>query len=206
MNANGVARHYGRIEADERFRLELRAAARDDHQEVERLARSCPKSVYRMNDAAFVDRASAARLLAVLVIGEIRPHFARAAVLRASAEATKRALVLGMEIAHEALDTVPSEDELTEAHEAIGEGPLGQGFEDLIASDLAQAAAVWQAFGSTCREEMGVEPTTVIAATFGRGFPPLQTDELDQLAAAEADPQAVAGWRDAFVGRWRRAL
>ena len=37
MLDRGVGRRYGALEADERFRLELRAAARDDHQEVDRL-------------------------------------------------------------------------------------------------------------------------------------------------------------------------
>lgn len=103
MNTNGVARHYGRIEADERFRLALRAAARDDHEELERLVRSCPKKVYRMNDAEFADRGESARLLAVLVVGEIRPHFARASLLRASAEVTRRALMIGVESALEVI-------------------------------------------------------------------------------------------------------
>ena len=205
MNDRGVVRQYGQLEADERFRLELRAAARDDGQEVDRLVESCPKLTYRMNDAAFVDPANGARLLAILVVGEIRPHFARAAVLSASAEATKRALVLGIEAAHEALEDVPSDEDLLEAHRAIDESSLPKVFEELIARDLAQAAAVWQAFDSVCREEMAVEPKTVIAATFGRQFLALHEEELDQVATANAEESAVADWRDLFARRWRSA-
>ena len=205
MNGNGVVRHYDRLEADERFRLELRAAARDDHEELRQLLRTCPRKSYRMNDAAFAERAECARLLALLVVGEIRPHFARAAVLRASAEVTKRALVFGMESALAALESVPSEEELAEVDEAIAESSLPKVFEELVASDLAQAAAVWQAFDSVCREDMGVDPVTVIAAAFGQEFATLHAEEFDQVAAAPADDQALADWRDLFARRWRSA-
>ncbi len=129
MNANGVVRHYGRIEADERFRLATRAAARDDHEELERLLETCPEKTYRMNDAEFADRASGARLLALLVVGEIRPHIARAAVLRASAEATKRAMVGGVESALEALKSPPSDAERAELYETLEESSLSEAFE-----------------------------------------------------------------------------
>ena len=205
MNGNGVVRHYDRLEADERFRLELRAAARDDHEELRQLLRTCPRKSYRMNDAAFAERAECARLLALIVVGEIRPHFARAGVLRASAEATKRALVLGVESALAALEAVPSEEELAEAHRAVDDSSLAKMFEDVLASDLAQAAAVWQAFDAVCREDMAVDPVTVIAAAFGREFATLHAEEFDQVAAASADDQALADWRDLFARRWRLA-
>ena len=49
-------RHYDRLDADERFRLDLLAMAREDSQESERLVTSCPRYSYTMNDMGFVER------------------------------------------------------------------------------------------------------------------------------------------------------
>ena len=56
MSKNGLHRHYDRLDADERFRLDLLAMAREDSQESERLVTSCPRYSYTMNDMGFVER------------------------------------------------------------------------------------------------------------------------------------------------------
>jgi hypothetical protein len=56
MSKNGLHRHYDRLDAQERFRLDVLAMARGDAAESERLVGSCPKLSYRMNDWAFVGR------------------------------------------------------------------------------------------------------------------------------------------------------
>ena len=56
MSKNGLHRHYDRLDAQERFRLDVLAMARGDAAESERLVGSCPKLSYRMNDQAFVGR------------------------------------------------------------------------------------------------------------------------------------------------------
>ena len=56
MSKNGLHRHYDRLDAEERFRLDVMATARGDSRESERLLASCPRSSYVMNDRGFVDR------------------------------------------------------------------------------------------------------------------------------------------------------
>jgi hypothetical protein len=52
----GLQRYYDRLEAEERFRLDVLAMAREDSQESERLVSSCPRFSYVMNDRGFGDR------------------------------------------------------------------------------------------------------------------------------------------------------
>ena len=56
MSKNGLHRHYDLLDAQERFRLDVLAMAREDSRESERLVSSCPRSTYVMNDAGFVER------------------------------------------------------------------------------------------------------------------------------------------------------
>lgn len=56
MSKNGLHRHYDRLDAQERFRLDVLAMAREDSRESERLVSSCPRSTYVMNDVGFVER------------------------------------------------------------------------------------------------------------------------------------------------------
>ena len=53
---NGLHRHYGRLEPDERFRLDVLAMARGDKQESERLVSSCPRATYTTNERGFTGR------------------------------------------------------------------------------------------------------------------------------------------------------
>jgi len=56
VSQNGLHRHYDKLEPEERFRLDVLAAARGDAQESERLVRTCNRRSYVMNDASFVER------------------------------------------------------------------------------------------------------------------------------------------------------
>ena len=206
MNDRRLARQYGALAPDERFRLAIRATARDDHKEFERLVESCPERVYRQSDAAFVERAEAARLMSLLVIGEIRPAFARLAVLKVSVDMVRRALILGAEAALESLEALPSDGELAEIYEAVeGEDWLPRAFEEVLGEVLADAAAIWQAFGSVCLEQIGLDPKTVIAGALGPLFIADRSAELDGLAVVDADEERVAAWRELFARRWHRA-
>jgi len=53
-------RHYDRLDAAERFRLDVLAMARGDGQESRRLVSSCPRATYTTNDRAFTGRWSGA--------------------------------------------------------------------------------------------------------------------------------------------------
>jgi hypothetical protein len=56
MTKGSLHRHYDQLDAEERFRLDVLAMAREDSQESERLVTSCPRFSYTMNDLGFVDR------------------------------------------------------------------------------------------------------------------------------------------------------
>jgi hypothetical protein len=56
VSKKGLQRHYDRLDAEERFRLDVLAMARGDSRESERLVRSCPRLSYTMNDIGFAGR------------------------------------------------------------------------------------------------------------------------------------------------------
>jgi hypothetical protein len=67
MSKNGLHKHYDRLSAEERFRLDVLAMARGDAEESERLTRTCPRRNYTMNDAGFGGRWSGTRELGLRV-------------------------------------------------------------------------------------------------------------------------------------------
>jgi hypothetical protein len=56
VSKKGPHKHYDRLDADERFRLDVLATARGDSRESERLVASCPRFSYTMNEVGFVER------------------------------------------------------------------------------------------------------------------------------------------------------
>jgi hypothetical protein len=60
MSKNGLHRHYHKLEPEERFRLDVRAMARGDMQESERLVNTCPRRSYTMTERGFGGRWSGA--------------------------------------------------------------------------------------------------------------------------------------------------
>jgi hypothetical protein len=56
VSKKGLQRHYDRLDAEERFRLDVLATARGDSRESERLLTSCPRFSYAMNEMGFVER------------------------------------------------------------------------------------------------------------------------------------------------------
>jgi hypothetical protein len=56
VSKNGLHRHYDRLDAEERFRLDVLAMAREDSRESERLVSSCSRFSYTMNEMGFVER------------------------------------------------------------------------------------------------------------------------------------------------------
>jgi len=56
VSKNGLHKHYDCLDADERFRLDVLAMAREDSRESERLVSSCPRFSYTMNEIGFVER------------------------------------------------------------------------------------------------------------------------------------------------------
>jgi hypothetical protein len=55
VSKKGLHKHYDRLDAEERFRLDMLATARGDSRESERLVSSCPRFSYTMNEVGFVE-------------------------------------------------------------------------------------------------------------------------------------------------------
>ncbi len=66
MKASALTRNYDLLTADERLRLALRARAKGDRGEVERLRATCPRKVYEMRDADYTDAFVATHTIALV--------------------------------------------------------------------------------------------------------------------------------------------
>src|SRR3954470_8736045 len=62
---------YGRLEAEERFRLTVAAKARADTSETQRLVRSCPRQSYVGADRKGVELPENADALAIVVLADL---------------------------------------------------------------------------------------------------------------------------------------
>jgi hypothetical protein len=83
MSKNRLHRHYDKLDAAERFRLDVLAMARGDERESERLVRSCPRATYTTNDRAFTVRWSASENIALRVCVPLLEELGRLRVVDA---------------------------------------------------------------------------------------------------------------------------
>jgi hypothetical protein len=72
-----TTKHYETLSGPERFQLLIEAMARRDDVECDRLEDSCPKRVYRCDDADFRDRVRRAYSITVSVCLNMRAGLAR---------------------------------------------------------------------------------------------------------------------------------
>lgn len=61
-----LSRLYEQLTGEERFKLLMSAMARNDKEEADKLALTCPKKNYSMTDAAYVDRRDFSRVIALV--------------------------------------------------------------------------------------------------------------------------------------------
>jgi hypothetical protein len=204
MNGRRLGDHYPALEPHERFRAALEAAARGDDRERERLVATCPRKDYRMPDADYLDRVDGSRDLALGVVIGIAPELAQARMLTPIAELTAHSLAVTM-ACHVLADVRRGADPdkvVADLDAAVAEElpkakdmPVYRGLKTVRAEQLAKAAAAWTAFSEVCRDELGVEPTVVLAAHLGEEFVnELGLDQLDGVKPGERLDQ----WREAF--------
>jgi hypothetical protein len=86
VSKNVLHKHYGRLEPEERFRLDVLAMARGDSVESERLTRRCPMRSYTMTDLAFSDRWTAALEISSITFMELEKHLAKLQMVAAFRE------------------------------------------------------------------------------------------------------------------------
>lgn len=196
LNGSGLVRSYDRLDAEERFRLVMEAAARGDDRERDRLSQAAPMRAYKIADPTYMDRVDAAHDLSVALALDLGPRLMMLRLLRATPELVARSMAVGAEAA------VASEEDLRELVEAAVSEPVGQAVESLAARVRSEAAAVAHAFAGVCRERMGLEPETVLRASLG----PLYAERLAlaDLTSASPDKVHLAEWRELLERTWRK--
>jgi hypothetical protein len=102
MNKNGLHRHYGRLDAEERFRLDVLAMARGDAQESERLVGTCPRFSYTMNDRGFGGRWHGATEITLRVYIPLGEQLAKLRMVDAFREMVPYSQTLSSNIAFDA--------------------------------------------------------------------------------------------------------
>jgi hypothetical protein len=77
--------------------------------------------------------------------------------------------------------------------------------QDLELRITTEAQALWEAFGSFCREELGVEPKKLVKLWFEAALP--EIEELERLTQdAEPDQEKVEKNQTLLKDGWRRLM
>jgi hypothetical protein len=187
--------HYANLAPDERFRAVIAAAAREDVDERDALVASVPKKHYEMPDVAFLDRVDASRDLALAVAIELGPRLAEARML----DATRGLLLWVQNIIVELLDDEPDSPASRPPFAAILHA-----IEQCSSELRSQEATVSEAFGAVCRDQLGLDPQTVLRAHLGEMHAGMLG--LDQLDGAKPDNRALREWREMFASKWRERV
>lgn len=203
-------RDYDKLSPIERFQLTLKALARDDEEEAERLKRTCPRKHYSELDAAYSDRfESLERIIAAFlmqmecirgkkimmeVIKELVMHFGKAVqvVLRLNAnpnglsEAESKEIPDHHEVLLTAIERLYSEQ--VEEMEEIIQGELkGQ----------------LEMFEEVCLEMMGLSSETILKGLgASKALPWIDFERLEKVKPLKPDPEI----KEAFIGCWERNL
>ncbi len=225
-NLEGV---YDQLRSEERFRLVLEAAARQDQTEVERLAGTCPRYKYTSvrNDPAFADRIQASRQIAFCVCLMLTQMLAKLMVIRTYRECISilstslvnefdRGFHKGWEAGceHTWLSAGLTGSFPVEGDDDGGGGGGGDGGDrDDDEDELAEGAqalvteiqTIWEAFSRFCRVEMGEEPETVLLAW----VPPMVgwiEGALNTADAVQVDADLLLEYERALTNAWREFL
>ncbi len=165
MRPERLVRHYGKLAPAERFRLAVRALARDDFDELRQLRTTCPTKTYKASDADYSDRMDAARTLVFVFSADM-------------------ARTLGkLEMAYAVTEVAP-------VITAKVRGAL-----------LRDIQALWAAFATFSREEMGLEPEATLGA-WARPVLELIQASLDGTEPGEPDPRSDS-WAGYLSEIWR---
>jgi len=192
MKKNGLGKLYDRLTPKERFKLVVEAQIRGDNKEFGQLVRSAPRYTCERVDPAYTDLMKASRELTWTICLDLLPRLANMRMARTFAEILPLAcgsfakdacdcyLRGRREGAERAWRAAGKEGDLPKG-EPNGEGSgtkeaLGrlsahmewasEGFADaahkIELEHAKNALTLWEAFGSFCREELGMEPKKLV--------------------------------------------
>ena len=217
MKTDGLAKLYDQLTLEERFRLRIRALARGDKADCERLDRACPDREYR----AYCDRVDTSGELVLLTLIELMPQLAKLRMLGALGplveylEAAARDAAIGgylegLEAGWRSAGKRGDPPDVTDAELSAAAGRSyrqGRYFSDVLeslATDLAGSARVPRdGLAAFAEAELGLTFEDLIAAWAGPAAEEIgvHTEALD---AAEADAEDLALLRDVLRVVWRR--
>jgi hypothetical protein len=220
---------YAAITPAERFRLLMESRARGDEAEDRRLMKTCPNKTYTMPDLTLLNQLEAVDTLTLCVCLDLAVPLAKLQMLKAQAllldylknhetdlicagwydgyrygraEAWRLA---GMEGGPpEPGDENGDREELPLPED---EGPAAQWFTGVnsrLIRDLETIALEqWEAFTLFCREDLKLEPETVLEVCMAPALETVQS-ALAEMQGVEADPARVEERRDLLGCLWRR--
>jgi hypothetical protein len=218
VNTKTLARHYDKLEPEERFRLVTEALARGDEQEADRLAAACPRKVYRMIDAQYGDQIRVSSDIVWAVCMDLGPRLGKLRMIDAFREFLPMFLERGMDVAAMAWldgysegqkDCRKRDDKIVEAgiEKALNDAKLATNrvlevLEKLRNDVAAEIKAIWEGFGRFSKRELRLEPETVVSAWFEPALAHLQgvRDALDGVQPVptlleEYDANLAKIWR-----------
>jgi hypothetical protein len=195
------------LEALERFRLIIAAQARNDEVELERLASSCPRERYECPEAAVHDRLELAQEFVLALLVELGPLAAKLELLGGVRSAAALFFEQVAEEAAFAASRVHAPTQRDELAEAVSEAAREPGerllaaLAEIEALLATEAAAVAHGFAGFCRDELELEPATVLCA-FARPALP----QLERLLEQPPEAEAAATYEAGLLGIWRWRL
>jgi hypothetical protein len=229
MRKDKLGKLYDRLDPDERFRLGLKAAARGDEEDMERLRDTCPRETYTANDTAFTDRISGSQAMTMRLFELLAPRLTKLRTLTAFREALPYTFDNCINEARLAY-LRGHEKGASRAWEAAGKNgnpPIrlwkkaeledlhtieGHFREKLVFSLLDKveererrtarvALTVWEAFAKVCNEHLQLEPETLLGAWCKPLLP--EIEELETLQdPPEVDPKILQEYEEAFKQVW----
>jgi hypothetical protein len=232
MKKDGLKKLYDRLSPEERFKLFIEAIARGDEEEWRNLEKSCPRVVYEMNDMAYEDLIGASEKITTLVCLDLAPGliklrmFAGFSSLLASLRNTCldeahwayfRDRALGEKArkgasskdhsrerrnpAPESADALGKITSHIEEEWSVFEGLVGR-LEEVMRIEVV---TMWEAFSSFSREEMGVEPKTLIKVWLEPMLAEIEAVE-DTLDKTETNPQRLQEYGSDLRQLWRKLV
>lgn len=207
MRGSGLGSHYRLLDSHERLRLSVKAMARDDDVERDRIERSAPRVTYSMPESAFTDRMMIAERIVLAVLAEVGPVVANICLLRAlqplleakvawtvDTVATAAFAAAPVEIAGSVLDAALESEDKTRDW-------LPRRFGQLETMLTAYASPLAHALAGFSRTELEIEPCELVAA-----FVRPQIATIEWLLEQPAESACVANYERFLTGTWRWGL
>jgi hypothetical protein len=232
MKKDGLTKFYDRLTPEERFKLLIEAIVRGDETECRNLEKSCPRLVYEMNDAGYQDRVRASEKITTLTCLDLAPRLIKlrmlmafsgvlASLRNACLDEAHSAYFRGRALGERARRGAHAKDHPREqrdpdlgAQDDVGkitsrieeEWSVFAGLVGRLEEDMRiEIVGVWEAFSSFAREEIGLEPKTLIKAWFGPILPEIEAVE-DTLDRTEMNPQRLQEYASDLRQVWRKLV